>query len=63
MQYCEFTSDMIDQGNVVNPVWSQEASPPKNWIHYRCPGIHNPKTFDLWCADSKGKVDGINNWQ
>lgn len=62
-EYFEFNSDMLDQGNLVNPVWGKEGEPPKNWIHYRHPGIHNPKSFDLWCADLNGQPDGINNWK
>ena len=32
-------------------------------VHYRCPGVHNPRSFDLWCEDTKGRADGINNWE
>ena len=35
MQYFEFNSDMLDQGNIVNPVWGKEGEPPSNWIYYR----------------------------
>ena len=35
MQYFEFNSEMLDQGNIVNPVWGKEGEPPTNWIYYR----------------------------
>lgn len=35
MSYFEFNLDMLDQGNVVNPVWGKEGDPPTNWIYYR----------------------------
>jgi hypothetical protein len=44
-------------GNVLNPVGTSKI------IYYRCPGTHNPKSFDLWCEDAKGRADGINNWE
>ena len=36
---------------------------PDKIVHYRYPGVRNPKSFDLWCEDLKGRPDGINNWQ
>jgi hypothetical protein len=59
MRYFEFPQDplmLTPAGDIRNPVNDEKI------LYYRCPGIHHPKTFDLWCADSKGKVDGINNW-
>jgi hypothetical protein len=51
------TSDLIARdGNIRNPVHEEKI------IYYRFPGIHNPKAFDLWCEDAKGRADGINNW-
>jgi hypothetical protein len=44
-------------GNVLNPVGESKI------IYYRSPGTHNPKSFDLWCEDAKGRADGINNWE
>jgi prepilin-type N-terminal cleavage/methylation domain-containing protein len=35
MQYFEFNPDMLDQGNVVNPVWGKDGEPPMTWIYYR----------------------------
>jgi len=35
MTYFEFNTDMLDQGNVINPVWGKEGEPPTNWIYYR----------------------------
>ena len=56
--YFEFAPDyIVAGGNIRNPVNEEKI------IYYRCPGKHNPKTFDLWCEDSKGRVDGINNWE
>jgi prepilin-type N-terminal cleavage/methylation domain-containing protein len=40
MQYFEFTPEMLDQGNVVNPVWGRDGEPPMTWIYYR----NNQKT-------------------
>jgi len=44
-------------GNVLNPVEEGKI------IYYCSPGTHNSKSFDLWCEDSKGRADGINNWE
>lgn len=58
--YFEFPRDpmmLTPAGDILNPVLEGKI------IYYRCPGIHNPKSFDLWCEDSKGKRDGINNWE
>ena len=60
MQYFEFDlagPALSPAGDIRNPVNGEKI------IYYRCPGLHNPKTFDLWCADSKGKADGIHNWE
>jgi len=35
MQYFEFNPDMLDQGNIVNPVWGKDGEPPMTWIYYR----------------------------
>ncbi|HLY09107.1 MAG TPA: prepilin-type N-terminal cleavage/methylation domain-containing protein [Planctomycetota bacterium] len=35
MQYFEFNPDMLDQGNIVNPVWGRDGEPPMTWIYYR----------------------------
>ena len=56
--YFEFADWMVNpKGEIRNPVNEEKI------IFYRCPGTHNPKTFDLWCEDSKGRPDGINNWE
>ena len=56
--YFEVPTDMVDaKGNLLSPVEEGKI------VSYRCPGVHNPKTFDLWCEDAKGRVDGINNWE
>jgi hypothetical protein len=58
LPYMDLPSEMVDGGgNLLNPVRESGV------IHYRCPGLHNPKTFDLWCEDAKGRTDGINNWR
>jgi prepilin-type N-terminal cleavage/methylation domain-containing protein len=35
MQYFEFNPDMLDQGNIVNPIWGKDGEPPMTWIYYR----------------------------
>jgi prepilin-type N-terminal cleavage/methylation domain-containing protein len=35
MQYFEFSPDMLDQGNIINPVYGKEGEPPTAWIYYR----------------------------
>jgi prepilin-type N-terminal cleavage/methylation domain-containing protein len=35
MQYFEFNPEMLDQGNIVNPVWGRDGEPPMTWIYYR----------------------------
>lgn len=36
MSYFEFNPDMLDNGNIVNPVWGKEGvEPPMSWIYYR----------------------------
>src|SRR5258706_2993226 len=35
MQYFEFNPDMLDNGNIVNPVFGKDGDPPSNWIYYR----------------------------
>lgn len=36
MQYFEFNPDMLDNGNIVNPVWGKDGvEPPMAWIYYR----------------------------
>jgi len=58
LPYFEFAPEAIDaRGNIVSPVGEGKI------ILYRCPGLHNPKSFDLWCEDRKGRSDGINNWE
>jgi len=57
LPYVDLRPDRVDRvGNIKHPF------DPDKVIFYRYPGLHNPKTFDLWCADSKGRADGINNW-
>ena len=39
----------------------------KNVYHYRFPGVHNPRLFDLWSAgrnrrEEEGGGDDVNNW-
>lgn len=48
--------EFLRDGHFDNPVDRSK------WIHYQCPGVHNPTKFDLWCEDNKGIPDGINNW-
>jgi hypothetical protein len=49
---------MLDaRGNLVNPIGEGKI------IFYCCPGVRNPKSFDRWCEDSKGRADGVNNWE
>jgi hypothetical protein len=56
--YMSDSADMLDpDGNYINPAAAGKI------IYYRSPGLHNPKSFDLWCEDSHGRSDGINNWQ
>lgn len=56
--YFEFPPDQVNTaGDIRRPVDDEKI------VHYRCPGVHNPKTFDLWCEDSKGRPDGISNWE
>ena len=53
--YYEFIKGMRDkQGNILSPIGP---------IHYRCPGIHNSKSFDLWAVNFDGTPSGINNWE
>jgi prepilin-type N-terminal cleavage/methylation domain-containing protein len=35
LQYFEFAPDMLDQGNIINPVYGKEGEPPSAWIYYR----------------------------
>lgn len=35
MQYFEFQPDMLDQGNIINPVNGKDGDPPAIWIYYR----------------------------
>jgi len=35
MQYFEFAPDMLDQGNILNPVYGKDGEPPSIWIYYR----------------------------
>jgi hypothetical protein len=54
----EVINDLMDRdGNIQSPI------DPAKPIRYQCPGLHNPKSFDLWCEDSKGRAEGINNWE
>jgi hypothetical protein len=56
--YLDVRPEMVDEGgNLRNPVGEGKI------LHYRFPGQHNPKSFDLWCEDRKGRADGINNWE
>jgi hypothetical protein len=56
--YFQVEREMVDaQGNIITPLGEDKI------FSYRCPGAHNPKSFDLWCEDSKGRPDGINNWE
>ena len=49
LPYVEFRSDMLLWGHVRNP------AAPDDILHYRAPGQHNPRSFDLW-------GEGIDNW-
>lgn len=56
--YFEFSPDDLDSaGNICSPLDQNEI------LHYRCPGLNHPKSFDLWCKDRHGRSDGINNWE
>jgi len=33
MQYFEFNPDMLDNGNILNPVWGRDGEPPMTWIY------------------------------
>ncbi len=58
LPYMDLPPEMVDAGgNLLSPL--REGSV----IHYRCPGVHNPKSFDLWCEDRAGRADGVNNWE
>ena len=35
MPYFEFNPELLDQGNVVNPVFGKDGDPPTNWVYYR----------------------------
>jgi hypothetical protein len=54
----EVFPDMVDgRGNILSHVREGKI------IFYRCPGVHNARSFDLWCEDAKGRPEGINNWE
>lgn len=41
------------------------TDPWKNPYHYKCPGTHNPESYDLWSngpSGQSGGKDDINNW-
>jgi len=44
------------RGPYLEMKWEQLVDPWENQFEYRCPGIHNPDSYDLW---SKG-IDGIS---
>ena len=35
LSYFEFSPEMLDNGNVINPVFGAEGEAPSNWVHYR----------------------------
>jgi len=35
LTYFEFPPEMLDNGNVINPVFGVDGEAPSNWIHYR----------------------------
>ena len=43
MQYFEFNPDMLDNGNILNPVWGRDGEPPMTWIYYRNNQLANVK--------------------
>jgi hypothetical protein len=48
--------ELLKSGDIRSPLGEDKL------VYYRCPGIRNPKSFDLWCEDAEGRPDGINNW-
>jgi hypothetical protein len=58
LPYFEFRADVLTEAGDV-----RSFVRPEEIVHYRCPGLHNPASFDLWCADASGRDDGINNWE
>ncbi len=57
LPYVDFGTIMVDaEGSVVSFIRSGDR------LNYRCPGLHNPTSFDLWCPDTSGRPDGCNNW-
>jgi hypothetical protein len=55
--YFEYPRECLSPGgDLPSPV------DPDKIVHYRCPGLHRPASFDLWCEDAGGRPDGVNNW-
>ncbi len=58
LAYFELRDTMLDaEGHIVSYLR------PSDRLNYRCPGVHNPASFDLWCRDATGREDGCNNWE
>jgi prepilin-type N-terminal cleavage/methylation domain-containing protein len=54
MQYFEFNPEMLDQGNVVNPVWGKDGEPPMTWIYYRNNQMTTAKGGQMKAAPKAG---------
>ena len=66
LPYCVFKDEEIDSnGNLKSPIIEGD------YFKYRenetkkqkTAEMHKKYTFDIWLKDSKGNVDGINNWE
>ena len=48
LSYFEVSSESLDsRGDLLTPVEEGKV------YYYRAPGVHNPKSFDLWCEDAE----------
>ncbi len=56
LPFFQINDEFLQDGHLRNPIDTSKR------FYYRCPGLHNPKSFDLWCEDANGHADGINNW-
>lgn len=56
-RYFDFTKQLLVEGHIANPV-----DPEREILHYRFPGVHRPKKFDLWARDGRGNPMGAHNW-
>jgi general secretion pathway protein G len=58
----------LDEKRWRGPYFTRERVPEDPWgnpFQYRCPGIHNPKTYDVWSLGPDGieSSDDIGNWE